>query len=59
MLADAVPEPRGSNRAVLVDDGTGFRFTWGVAEMIVQRDRRLRGAAAHVECGIRGLSRGP
>jgi 2,4-dienoyl-CoA reductase (NADPH2) len=35
VLRDGAPAPFGSGRAVFADDGTGFWFTYGVAEMLV------------------------
>jgi 2,4-dienoyl-CoA reductase (NADPH2) len=35
VLRDGAPAPFGTGRAVFADDGTGFWFTYGVAEMLV------------------------
>lgn len=35
VLRDGAPVPFGAGRAVFADDGTGFWFTYGVAEMLV------------------------
>ena len=35
VLRDGAPAPFGAGRAVFADDGTGFWFTYGVAEMLV------------------------
>jgi len=35
VLRDGAPAPSGTGRAVFADDGTGFWFTYGVAEMLV------------------------
>jgi 2,4-dienoyl-CoA reductase (NADPH2) len=41
ILADGAPAPGPTGRAVLVDDGVGFWFTYGVAEALVQAGWRL------------------
>jgi 2,4-dienoyl-CoA reductase (NADPH2) len=35
VLAEGTPAPRGKNRALFVDDGTGFWWNYGVAEALV------------------------
>ncbi|MBW6496537.1 MAG: FAD-dependent oxidoreductase, partial [Burkholderiaceae bacterium] len=41
VLRDGAPEPSGKGRAIFADDGTGFWFTYGVAEMLVDAGWRL------------------
>ena len=41
ILSEGVPPPEGGNRAVLVDDGTGFWWTYGVAESLVDNGWQL------------------
>lgn len=41
VLRDGAPAPHGSGHAVFADDGTGFWFTYGVAEMLVNAGWRL------------------
>jgi len=41
VLRDGAPAPFGSGRAVFADDGTGFWFSYGVAEMLVAAGWRL------------------
>jgi 2,4-dienoyl-CoA reductase (NADPH2) len=35
VLADGAPPPTGEGRAIMVDDGTGFWWNYGVAEALV------------------------
>ena len=42
LISDGVPSPFGSAIATLVDDGTGFWWTYGTAEMLVRAGWRLR-----------------
>lgn len=41
VLRDGAPAPFGTGRAVFADDGTGFWFSYGVAEMLVAAGWRL------------------
>ena len=41
ILANGAPAPTGTGRAVLVDDGSGFWWTYGVAEALVKAGWRL------------------
>jgi 2,4-dienoyl-CoA reductase (NADPH2) len=41
VLRDGAPEPVAGNKAVLVDDGSGFWWTYGVAEAITERGWQL------------------
>lgn len=41
VLREGAPAPFGSGHAVFADDGTGFWFTYGVAEMLVNAGWRL------------------
>jgi len=34
ILCEGAPEPRGEGRAIMADDGTGFWWNYGVAEML-------------------------
>ena len=42
LIADGVPSPFGCRIATLVDDGTGFWWTYGIAEMLVGAGWQLR-----------------
>lgn len=41
VLEKGAPEPRGCGTAVMVDDGAGFWWTYGVAEMLVNAGWRI------------------
>jgi 2,4-dienoyl-CoA reductase (NADPH2) len=41
VLANGAPSPQENNRAVLVDDGSAFWWTYGVAEAVVQAGWQL------------------
>lgn len=36
ILSEGAPQPKGEGRAVMVDDGTGFWWNYGVAEMLME-----------------------
>lgn len=41
VLREGAPAPTGGNHAVFVDEGTGFWFSYGVAEMLVEAGWRV------------------
>jgi 2,4-dienoyl-CoA reductase (NADPH2) len=61
ILAQGAPAPGATGRAVLVDDGIGFWFTYGVAEALVKAGWRLMIAtpAAAIAGGMPAESTGP
>ncbi len=51
VLRDGAPIPSGAGRAVFADEGTGFWFSYGVAEMLVEAGWRVTFATTSAALG--------
>lgn len=51
VLRDGAPAPSGTGRAVFADEGTGFWFSYGVAEMLANAGWRLTFATTSAALG--------